>query len=84
MIHTFEKAHGTIGNELTRSNSISSNCKIKELTNDVGEIGLLKKKRASDAIVIGNEEVSTTQKPNLANALSISLNEGEEIKKITE
>jgi hypothetical protein len=76
MLHTFEKVNGIIGNEITR-NSINNCCKIKELTNDSDEIGLLQKKKVSDAIAIKNQKIPPTKKPTPPIVLIVSSNKEE-------
>jgi 16S rRNA C1402 (ribose-2'-O) methylase RsmI len=53
MINTFEKAHGTIGNELTRSNMTNSMKKIRELNEPANDV--LKKKRTVEVVTINEE-----------------------------
>lgn len=74
MINTFEKAHGTIGNELTRSKiTHNSTKKISGLNEPV--IDMLKKKRGD----CQTEEAAVKGPPaTLANQLALSVEEPEE------
>lgn len=56
MINTFEKMHGTIGHDLTRSNTINTKRKIKELTSELSEINV-KKKKGTEGMYTGNGEI---------------------------
>ena len=78
MINTFEKAHGTIGNELTRSKMINSTKKIRELNEQGNDI--LKKKRISD-VVAPNEDASLK---GIARIMAVSVVEQEELENTPE
>jgi hypothetical protein len=56
MINTFEKMHGTIGHDLTRSNTINSKRKIKELTSDMSEIHV-KRRKGAEGLCTGNGQI---------------------------